>query len=558
MNKLRSSVDATLLAFMTAIIACYCVALNEIFYSKFGPFYDSVAYTNGIARIMAIAREDGLLHAIRAASSASTVFLPFMEAAFLGRLTQPARWIGTVVQFPPLIAYVMAGYCYFRCLARQPRAVALCFAISLVSFHAVYYWNGGLSDFRMDLVQALAFGASIALYLTIRTRDSLLLWTLLGLVLGAACLYRATLPVYVVLVFVPFLIADFFESPRLALIRAAVCATVAAFVSGWFFVLNFDHLYYYYVIWNPDANARLPLRESAKHFTFLLQSIGHPLSIVLVLSVILNLVVHRSVKGLNWRALWAGLAPVAYLAVSGSGLNPFVCMVAIPGVMLFSLAPFVVPAGRDAAGPNLSNCLAVAALLASAYTISQGVWYHKKVDADWLPRMNALKDFSRVIIDDATKSGRDILTYTVGYSGGLNTDVIDNYFIFDGGFRFKGNTCLASDLLTLDRFKPDLSSQAAWSALSGTSDQEKLATLATRILASADIIILLDDSTPPIIHPYTPVNRYLKELAKLIRDQAEVRLLGGPYEISPMEKVNVYRNQSILLKKTGRCSVNRG
>ncbi len=555
MSRARILLDAALLIFVAILVACYAAALNEIFYARFGPFYDSMAYLNESARMMGVTAQEGFFAAVRLSTSAATVFLPFAEAAVLGSFLQPSRWLGVLIQLPWLIVYVLSGYCYFRRVSKLPSVTAICFAISLISFAAMFFANGGLSDFRMDLLQALTFGASIATYLVARERPSPMHWIGLGTLLGASCLCRATTPVYIVMVFAPFAVADVLDVRRRKLASGLLLAAFAAIVvSGWFFVLNFGRLYHYYIVWNPDANAHLPLRDSYRHINFVRDGVGWPIGLTLLLSMAANVALNSGrLASLNWRALWAGLAPLAYLVLSGAGLNPFVSMVAIPGIMLFALAPFTPSEGHAGGGQFHNHLVAGAALMASALSLSGGIANHKYTVSEWVPRNKAMREVNRLIMENAESPDQRALTLTAAYSGALDATAIANSLIFDEGFKVDRHWCLSRNAIKLSPVRLGLSSQTEWNAFAGASDQEKIASLAQQILSSADFIVLVDDSTPPIAHPHTPVNRYTKELGNIILSHDGIRPLGAPISISPIEKVNIYRNQTRLPNVGGAC-----
>lgn len=556
MTRAGVFLDLALLLFVTALIALYAVALNAIFYTEFGPFYDSLSYLNRMAHIMTVSAGEGIVAGIRAAAVDDTVFLPFVEAALLASFSKPARWHAVLIQFPWIAAYVVSGYFYFRCCAAQRAVPAICLSISLICFSAVVVFNGGLADFRMDLLQAVTFGTSIALYLIAREKLLLSLWLLFGLAVAICCLCRATAPVYMVLVFGPLFLLDIVGPRRAELLKGIMIGVATASVlSGWFFVLNFDRLYYYYFVWNPDANAHLPIRQSAMHIDFVRHAIGRPIGLVLLLGLVLGLANARwrSLQ-LNWRALWAGIVPVSYLVLSGSGLNPFVSMVSIPGIMLFLLAPL-----KSSEGPRFrwldQRVVAAAAMLASAVSLSAGIANHRTGVSEWVPSGRALREIAGLIVNDAAAGGElRSYSFAAAYSGALDARVIANVLVFDNGFTIDGKTCLSNGVSRFESVTLGLSSLTEWKAIGGASDEEKLNSLAERIVSSADFIILVDPSTPPIAHKHTPVNPLTGRLNELILSHgADLKRLGGPIAVSRIEKVHVYRNHSRSPSAKRRC-----
>ena len=149
------------------------------------------------------------------------------------------------------------------------------------------------------------------------------------------------------------------QNHRQVLLNWLLASAVAATVAGWFFVSNFRHLYFYYVVWNQDANARLSLSESVRHLGFAMHHIGLPLLFVLVLIALYTCAqsLRRCGTGLkkrlNWPPLLFSTVPLGYLVLSGSGLNPFVSIVGVSGIMLFLLSRSI---PRKFCHPNRSRC----------------------------------------------------------------------------------------------------------------------------------------------------------------------------------------------------------
>src|SRR5437764_75526 len=76
------------------------------------------------------------------------------------------------------------------------RLVALVFAFACITFQGVFLYHAGLSNLRMDLSQALAYGAAVTLLAVARHTGRVRDWLLFGTMLGVALLFRATTPVY--------------------------------------------------------------------------------------------------------------------------------------------------------------------------------------------------------------------------------------------------------------------------------------------------------------------------------------------------------------------------
>ncbi|MBK6744399.1 MAG: hypothetical protein IPG66_16115 [Hydrogenophilales bacterium] len=272
--------------------------------------------------------------------------IPSLDArCFAGTHRRTIANVGVVVQLPLLLLQLFTGYRYFRSVSGASDGRAILYALTLVAYPAVFHFNGGLGDFRMDLSQAYGYGAFLAALLLARKKESIWEWVAVGVIVAIVSLFRATTPVYVVIVTCFALLLDLRErGMRASVVGYLVMGITVAALAGWFFIGNYDFLHYYYAVWNTDANARLPLLEAIRHIHLLSKHIGLYLLSALLLSVLAGIIDHmryrsRSVFRLNWVALIGGLVPITYLVLSGAGLNPFVSMVSVPGLIVFMLQP---------------------------------------------------------------------------------------------------------------------------------------------------------------------------------------------------------------------------
>src|SRR5277367_5640041 len=107
------------------LICVYASALNKLFYDRFGPFYDSLAYLDQLAYVISIARERGFLAAAHSVLHTSTVLLPWLEAASLSHwIVGISRAVAIWLQAPWLLVLGLTGYEYFRRCARYSCAKA--------------------------------------------------------------------------------------------------------------------------------------------------------------------------------------------------------------------------------------------------------------------------------------------------------------------------------------------------------------------------------------------------------------------------------------------------
>ena len=85
-----------------------------------------------------------------------------------------------------------------------------------------------------------------------------------------------------------------------------------------FLISKWAYLYFYYAVWNADANANLPLRQSIHHFNWVMWDIGFSMTLLLLSACLLQLTlglrdckwsVRRWIAAVDWKLIWIGLAP---------------------------------------------------------------------------------------------------------------------------------------------------------------------------------------------------------------------------------------------------------
>ena len=384
------------------LLGLYAVSLNSLFYAHYGPFYNSMAYDNGLARMQIGAQRDGTLTTLWRTILSSTIVYPWVLFAPFAKFGIASRAVGVWIQIFAATWMQLTLFFYFLKLRSRTWVKSFAFSSAFILIAAAFDSNGGLSDFRMDLLQYLLLVTVMANYLIARKLRSLRWWALLGLTTGLLCLGRATSPVYIVPIFVVCATADLIaggKDRRQFLIGWLLAGAVAILVAGWFFIVNYDHLYYYYVIWNPDANARLPLSKSFTHIKFAVNHIGIPLLAVLVL-----IALHAATQAfgafrdgvkrhLNWRPLLFSAVPLGYLVASGAGLNPFVSIAGVGGLMIFLLDPF------DVSTPSTgmrSRLLAGALIFACCVNAIHGVAKNSSQAPTWILRQEGIRDVVEV------------------------------------------------------------------------------------------------------------------------------------------------------------------
>ena len=172
-------------------------------------------------------------------------------------VVEPSRMVGVWIQ-TGLLYLFLASLLYF--LIRVKRLSvnsALMGCLAFLGTKCLYFSNGGLSDFRMDLSLYLGFGMTCVWYLA--SMKSLMRWhfVMLGVSAAICCLFRATAPIYFLFTLCPLYFLELIRSDgrKEKLTGILVSFGVVLVLAGWFYFFNFEFLKFYYFDWNTDANA---------------------------------------------------------------------------------------------------------------------------------------------------------------------------------------------------------------------------------------------------------------------------------------------------------------
>lgn len=530
------------LIFYGLSIGLIAILQNQSFYSTYGAFYDSMGYFNQLAWVMQSTQDKGFWPAMEDSFSHSTVFLPWLLGAALSYFTEPYRILGVIIQMPLVMLQLLTGYRFFISTGVSRWRAAL-YSLPLITYPAIFNFNGGLSDFRMDLSQALAYGSFLAALMVARKRDSLKEWIFVGFIISIACLFRATTPVYI---FVVLCAAFFLDLCRLGIVqslqRYLLVGIVVIVLAGWFYLFNYEYLHYYYFVWNTDANARLPLESSVTHISFILKHIGSPLLIaflttlsVAALSLLKNF--KKDLFNLNWIALIGTLVPACYLVLSGAGLNPFVSMVAVPGLILFSLH---LGESVHTATPTLVNRI-LSIVIAVALTVSMltSIKNSKKEISDWIPNKQGVVSLVDSIERDAESNGLDHVMLTFLYLGSVDEAVITNHLIYEERYKYRESGEVNKNRITLGMLKHGFLANADWMKISGNTDQERLDNVLKDSLYKVNYIVMADKGSD--LPKHHRINNYAEQVRIFLETSNVVEKLRSGITLSKTEKVTVYR-----------------
>lgn len=534
----------------------YATQLNHIYYDRFAPFFDSVDYHNQMAIVIETVKQKGFWAGV--ATNHSTVFLPFFEGALLGLFVQPSRNVGVWLQVLWLAVLGVSIYYYFYQFYIRKLAPALALTLPFMGIAALWRFNGGLSDFRMDLHLYLLGSITFVWFLITRHTPKLYPWVLTGIFAGLTCLSRATAPVYLIVALGPIVVLRLVQADaaaRLQLVkRVFLLIGVTLLIAGWFYVTSFERLYYYYVVWNLDANAKLPIQRSIQHFNLAMANMGWfppVLAAILLPFTVLPLLKQKELpkifKNLDWEALWVGMAPVAFLVIRGAGLNPFVVMPAVFGFVLFMLKPFKAEHNplRFLLLPSRSLFILTASISLFVLSALGGIRDHLGHKGLEMGQMAGHQQVIQTMLQDAATSNASQISFAVPYVGMLNPSTIWNVFVYDTAVQPRSVDGGILNRFSNANFFP-IAAPSDWKAIPGDTDNQKMNYLVKQVRREADYLIVPTEATIEfseknvagvLLHQYTRalVQRLLKRGWKPLGDQIT---------ITSNEQVQVYRRQA--------------
>lgn len=557
--QLEDTIACAAIAMACMFLGLYACSLNHTLYSHKAPFYDSLSYNQAMAETMAQSKNVGLLPALRDSMNGTTVYFPSIVSAVIGPLAKPQRDIGVWIQIVELALLSVSLYYLLRRVLHATILLSACLILPVLSLKCYYQLNGGLSDFRMDLSLMLMFGVTCVWYLIASATNRISHFAILGAVAGIAILFRATAPVYLGIALGPCVLLDLMKSTQRARFggRLVLSASVALLVGGWFLIVNYKYLHYYYVVWNIDAQAKLPLSQAKMHIEFAADHVGNKLFLVLGLLLAISLGVRQLIRPKGTVELdskkeffeltlsrqicliWIAVSPTAMLVFKGAGLNPFVSMPSSLGIVLIAILYF----GRLLAMRTSKRIELVLFVLLGFFVLLQahsGLALHAPGATS---PMNGHKLVIQAMVADAKASNMKQVRYGVSYCAEMTAMSLRNIMTFD--MNFDGSDLKLGDFVTdfsMSRYAP-----AEWDTVAGDTMEAKIRTLAVSSESTADYLILPEPETVDFLTirlPHVVCDKYAGEIRKQLLESPVWVPISGVIEIMPEEKVRVFKNMS--------------
>jgi hypothetical protein len=548
--------DLLILLALTLVQGFYAQWINKVFYAHFGPFYDSMAYTSYLADVIEFTKSFGFLKGINHAINTSTVALPYLLVIPFSQYIEPSRSLGVWIQLPWVYLLLISCYSFIRKILLGSRPLSIILALPFTSIAGIYFYNGGLSDFRMDLQLYLLYSSAIIWFILALRFNKIRYWVYVGIISGLSGLARATAPMYLILTYAPILIIYFvnYKDRRKDILIAVIISSVLSLITClWFFILRFKDLYYYYFVWNLDANAHLPISESIQHYRFAWGSLGYPV----LLGIIIYVIIAFSWNQLNrygiklwicsfcWESIFAALIPAGFLACRGAGLNPFVSMPSTFGYLLFLTC---LPANLSKLGKLKVLVIGVVILSACIISAKQGYDTHiKNPNPSWIYGYKSVLDTIR---NDALSNKNQSQRITTVGMGQLCPGALENILIYDLGYRTSGNGKFKKDKSVFDLCKShmySLGTYVEWKTIKGSSDDERVRYLSDTANLEFDYLIIPNDSTINYYKKslsYIFENSYVEWIKNTILRSGLWQQISSDIWISPCEGYIIYKKVS--------------
>ncbi len=562
-NGNRRSLIQRLLPYAILLLSCYflgmyCCELNRQLYQHQSPTYDSLSYNEKLFRVMTISRSQGLAESMKdACFSGNTNCLPFVIAAIVAPLVEPSRMVGIWIQTALLLLFLASLFHYLSTIRKLSTSSALAGCIVYLAASCIYFENGGLSDFRMDLSLFFGFGLTAVWYLSSMDRPADWKFVLLGTSATLCCLFRATAPVYLIISFCPLIaVCLFTSSSRATKLRGIVIATtIAVVLSGWFYILNFEYLRYYYVDWNTDANAKLPLSSALKHFKRAHQNVGEPILLLLAcwwVGILMRVGKTQSLIGwigslirdrdIDFRIGWLAIAAVSMLVARRAGLNPFVSMPAVFGMVLFLALPCLKQFDK-LKDSRLTFFSWVILLICVGIACGRG--WHRHAPDDFC-RMKANHLVIDTMVNNAQLRNKKELRYGTVQITDFDSNVLYSVLLFDrtnSQPQLDGVIVNGIHVQRLQTFSRPAESD--WAQLAGETDEAKISELVSEASAEIDYLIVPDKASAksiPIKRGSIVINNHLTRIREQIVNNESWALVKSGIQVNKDEFVEIYRN----------------
>jgi hypothetical protein len=546
-----------ILILVVLALGLYSSWLNHEFYLSHSPFFDSAAYTNYLARVYGSTRIDSVKDGLDVALDASTAPLPGLETLVLALARVPIpsfRQLGVWLQVIWLIPLALSLYFYWSDERQRGTWASLLLTLPFLCFSAVFFWNGGLMDFRLDLSLYIFLASAAVWYLRTYSTYSRRAWILAGVFVTLASLSRATAPVFWVAMAGPLialrLVTGSAKQRKELLAGIGWMILPAAVVALPYFLTHFSYLYYYYAQWNIDATAHLSLQTSLTHLYFAFGHVGWALGIAGALffgAVLWD--TRREKRKFDWKLLYIGFAPVLFLVLQRAGLNSYVSIPAVFGWLMFLVAPLT------ANGPILrsvwSRAAGAALVIACIWNAAMGVG-----QTGYGTRISAMRQGIEWMRADALRKNLPKVDFVTFHNWNYHPYFIRNVLINEYGFQSSRWSLVSPEGILWEPFHKFTHTEASYEFpftasvpvvwqedVQGGTDAQKIDWMYDISMKNIDYVFFPDDATIDFMERYIPhnfINTKVRAIRKRFLDAGTWVEIGTPLAITDSEKVQLY------------------
>ena len=147
---------------VTTLLVAYFCWLQGLLYTHYQPFFDSMSYYNQAHAVMFTRNEAGVGASLDLAfnKSNSTVFMPFLLCTLLSYVLEPTRNVGVWIQGGQLAVLLGSLFYYFHRIRKLSSFTSGILLVPFIMTTCLYEFEGGMSDFRMDLSLYLSLSIS--------------------------------------------------------------------------------------------------------------------------------------------------------------------------------------------------------------------------------------------------------------------------------------------------------------------------------------------------------------------------------------------------------------
>ncbi|HSI83854.1 MAG TPA: hypothetical protein VK970_08720 [Candidatus Methylacidiphilales bacterium] len=472
---------------------------------------------------------------------------------------EPCRAIGIWTQVPWMLSLLISVYFFARLELKASPWLAVALALPVASIRAIYYFNGGLSDYRMDLHLYLLYGCSLIWFIIALRQENYFYCLICGVFSSLAALSRGTAPVYLLVTMAPIFVVHFAmniaNTRKIMFLVKGMLIWIACFVvlALWFYLYNLTYLHYYYFVWNTDANLKLPISESRMHIGYTWASFGWPMFFTLVSALLVSFPYERIplyqwkhvreyLASLRWEVLFMALVPAGFLVLRGAGPNPYVSMPSALGLVLV----FLCLRGSWEKLSVLRTRLVIVVLAAGClFNAYRGLRIHEK-DTTFPHRIAGYNVLISALEKEHVK-GKDIrvLSITGGY---FTYAVLQNVLCMDRGYTIRNSILQKGDIRydIEEQYKFVFATKVEWDRqIPGNSDQDRIAFLANVANNEFSYAVLPTDATAEMLRKdqaYHHANGVCLALKQEILKTGKWESMNLTLHISDGESFEVYRN----------------